>query len=197
MDVIFNWIVQYGYLALFALLLLGIVGLPVPDETLLAFAGYLIFTNELALLPTAITAFLGSICGITLSYGLGRRFGPALIQRVGPVVGLHADDLNKMRAWYGRWGKYTLMVSYFVPGVRHLAALAAGSSRLPLAVFALFAYTGGLLWSWTFIALGYGLGEEWAHTSNSIHRFFAGTAGAAFIGLAVTIIVRHHRTRSA
>lgn len=57
MDVIFNWIIQYGYLALFALLLLGIVGLPVPDETLLAFAGYLIFTNELAPLPTAITAF--------------------------------------------------------------------------------------------------------------------------------------------
>ncbi|MBS0169801.1 MAG: hypothetical protein JSR62_05560 [Nitrospira sp.] len=100
-----------------------------------------------------------------------------------------------MRAWYGRWGKYTLLVSYFVPEVRHLAALAAGSSRLPLTVFALFAYTDGLLWPWTFIALGYGLGEEWAHTSNDIHRRFAGTAGAAFIGLAVMIIVRK-RTRS-
>jgi membrane protein DedA with SNARE-associated domain len=37
------WLTQYGYLALFSLLVLGIVGLPVPDETLLTFTGYLIY----------------------------------------------------------------------------------------------------------------------------------------------------------
>lgn len=32
MDVVFVWISQYGYAAIFGLLVLGIVGLPVPDE---------------------------------------------------------------------------------------------------------------------------------------------------------------------
>jgi membrane protein DedA with SNARE-associated domain len=43
MSTIVYWIAHYGYLALFGLLMLGIVGLPVPDETLLTFAGYLVF----------------------------------------------------------------------------------------------------------------------------------------------------------
>ena len=37
---ILAWITQYGYLAIFAGLMFGIVGLPVPDETLLTFTGY-------------------------------------------------------------------------------------------------------------------------------------------------------------
>jgi membrane protein DedA with SNARE-associated domain len=32
MATIMHWIAHYGYLALFGLLMLGIVGLPVPDE---------------------------------------------------------------------------------------------------------------------------------------------------------------------
>ena len=40
------WIAQYGYLAIFCLLVFGIVGLPVPDETLLTFTGYLVFKGH-------------------------------------------------------------------------------------------------------------------------------------------------------
>ena len=39
---ILAWITHYGYGAIFCLLALGIVGLPAPDETLLAFSGYLV-----------------------------------------------------------------------------------------------------------------------------------------------------------
>ena len=42
MEIITQWISHYGYFGLFSLLMLGIVGLPVPDETLLTFAGYLV-----------------------------------------------------------------------------------------------------------------------------------------------------------
>ncbi|MBA2251795.1 MAG: DedA family protein, partial [Nitrospirales bacterium] len=43
MDQAFAWIADYGYVAIFGLLVLGIVGLPVPDEALLTFVGYLSF----------------------------------------------------------------------------------------------------------------------------------------------------------
>ena len=45
MEFVFQWVSTYGYGALFVLLMLGIVGLPVPDETLLVFCGYLILTG--------------------------------------------------------------------------------------------------------------------------------------------------------
>ena len=67
MELIANWIAHYGYAAIFSLLILGIVGLPVPDEWLLTFAGYLIFTNHLRAIPTLAAAMIGSMCGITAS----------------------------------------------------------------------------------------------------------------------------------
>ena len=52
MELGMEWIAQYGYLAIFVLLMLGIIGLPVPDETILLFAGYLSFKGDLRLEPT-------------------------------------------------------------------------------------------------------------------------------------------------
>ena len=48
---ILAWITEYGYAAIIGLLMLGIVGLPVPDETLLTFTGYLVFRGTFRL-PT-------------------------------------------------------------------------------------------------------------------------------------------------
>jgi membrane protein DedA with SNARE-associated domain len=61
------FIYAYGYLGIFSLLMLGIVGLPVPDEWLLTFAGYLIFKGHFQIVPTLAAAVLGSICGISVS----------------------------------------------------------------------------------------------------------------------------------
>ncbi|HKC10930.1 MAG TPA: DedA family protein, partial [Vicinamibacteria bacterium] len=69
-----QWIAHYGYVAIFSLLVLGIIGLPIPDETLLLFVGYLIYKGQLRAIPSLASAFLGSLCGITLSYAVGRTF---------------------------------------------------------------------------------------------------------------------------
>ena len=56
---VLDWISHYGYPAIFCLLMLGIVGLPVPDETLLTFTGYLIFSHHLKLAPAFGTVLAG------------------------------------------------------------------------------------------------------------------------------------------
>ena len=67
MELVFQWVSHYGYQAIFALLVLGIVGLPVPDETMLVFCSYLVWRGNLKAIPVLIVAFLGSACGITVS----------------------------------------------------------------------------------------------------------------------------------
>jgi membrane protein DedA with SNARE-associated domain len=192
---LFGWIAQYGYGALFVLLMLGIVGLPVPDETLLLFAGYLAFKQKLAILPTVGAAFLGSVCGITLSYGLGRTVGTYLVGSLGHLIGVDEGKLQEVRAWYLRRGKYALLFGYFVPGVRHLAAVAAGSSKLSPAVFAFYAYSGGLLWSASFLAAGYFLGEEWSRLSAVIHRWLVMVGAVSLAGLAIWFLVMRNRRK--
>ena len=167
---VFAWISQYGYPAIFCLLVLGIVGLPVPDETLLTFTGYLVFRGDLRLPLAFAAAFTGSVCGITLSYVLGRTFGIALIHRYGKYVWIREEHVNRAHEWFERVGTWGLTFGYFVPGVRHFTAYAAGISSLEYPRFAAYAYSGALLWAATFIALGYFLGERWEVVSKNIHH---------------------------
>ena len=179
-----QWIATYGYPAIFVLLVFGIVGLPVPDETLMTFTGYLVYSGRLKLAPAFLAAFGGSVCGITISYILGRTFGLALIHRYGKYVHLTEERIAYAHNWFERAGRWGLTFGYFVPGVRHFTAYAAGMSCLEPHIFAIFAYAGAFIWATTFIALGYFLGERWEATSEAIHRYILmGTGVAVASGL--------------
>ena len=190
---------QYSYFGIFSLLTLGIVGLPIPDEGVLAFAGYLVYKGELPLLPTVAAAFLGSSCGITLSYGLGRTVGIYLIHRWGSVIHISADQINRTHNWFERIGRWSLVFGYFVPGVRHLTALVAGAAKLEVPVFALFAYGGAFIWSVTFITLGYILGEKWAWVSGELqgHLLLGSGIGLGLIAMYLLIRQRKQAKRKA
>src|SRR3954453_4889221 len=167
-----QWISTYGYFAIFSLLVLGIVGLPVPDETLLTFTGYLVFQGHLSLGPALLSGFLGSACGITLSYILGRTFGLTLIHKYGKYLRITEDHVEKAHAWFRRAGHWSFTFGYFIPGVRHFTAYAAGISCLEYPPFALFAYGGAAIWAGTFIGLGYFLGDRWQAVQANIHNIF-------------------------
>ena len=190
------WITQYGYLAIFSLLVLGIVGLPVPDETLLTFTGYLVFQGHLSLPLALLAGFSGSAVGITVSYILGRTFGLTLIHRYGKYVRITEHHVEQAHAWFRRAGHWSLTFGYFIPGVRHFTAYAAGMSELEYPPFALFAYGGAALWAGTFIGLGYLLGEQWKVVEQNIHKYFlASIVAAAALALAYLIWREFFRVR--
>jgi len=195
METGFDWVSRYGDAAIFLLLMLGIFGLPVPDETLLTFAGYLCFKGTLALGPTLAAAFLGSGCGITLSYGLGRLLGLHAVRTLGPVLHLRQEHLAKTQQWFEDWGKYVLIIGYFVPGVRHFTGIVAGASKLSPAVFARFAYSGALVWSSSFITLGYAVGEQWKHLYQQLEPVLLVGATMVILGLAVAFLVSGRRAK--
>ena len=180
---IIAWITQYGYLAIFVLLIFGIVGLPVPDETLLTFTGYLIYRGELSMPLAFAAAAAGSASGMTISYTLGRSFGLALLHRFGKHVHLTPERLARAHAWFERIGHWALTVGYFIPGVRHLTAYAAGMTEVAPHQFALFAYTGTVLWVTAFLSLGYFLGERWKVVELHVERYLVGLS----IALAVLL----------
>ncbi len=140
---------------------LGIFGLPIPDETILTFAGYLVSQKVLQLIPTIITSFLGSISGISISFFIGRILGLKILIKYGHFFHVTPDKLEKTKKWFEGYGSWLFLFGYFIPGVRHLTALIAGSTDTKYSKFSLFAYIGGLLWSVTFILFGYTVGKNW------------------------------------
>jgi membrane protein DedA with SNARE-associated domain len=171
MDSLTAWVSQYGYFGLFGLLLLGIVGLPVPDETLLVISGYLISQGRLGAAATFAAGFAGSVCGISVSYLIGRTAGHAAVNRYGRFVHLTNERLDRVHRWFQRTGEWLLAIGYFIPGVRHFTALVAGMSELEYPTFALFAYSGAAVWVATFLGIGYFVGENWQAVIGLIHEY--------------------------
>jgi membrane protein DedA with SNARE-associated domain len=139
------------------------------------------------------------MCGITVSYVIGRTLGLALLHKYGYLIHVTAEQMERVRQWFERWGKWSLMVGYFLPGVRHLTAYMAGTSQLSLMVFTLFAYTGACLWSATFIAIGYTVGEGWQPFAAALrqHLRFATGLAMALGSVYVYIMIRRRGHGSA
>ncbi len=189
------WIAQYGYAAIAGLLALGIVGVPVPDETLLTLVGFLVFKGVLHAVPAYLSAFAGSSVGISISYAIGRFGGIRLVRRFGPRIGITADRVKRVESWFHRRGRWALVGGYFVPGVRHLMAIVAGSSGLPYNSFARFAYGGAALWSGCFIAAGFYMGEEWNAFPRYAHPIAIGVFLLIVLAAGAYALYRHRSSR--
>jgi len=153
------WLVQYGNLAFFILLILGIVALPVPEETLMVLAGVMIAKGNLHPITTPITALFGSICGISLSYYLGRTAGTYFVNKYGSWIGITNTQLTYVQSWFERFGKWVLFIGYFIPGIRHFTGFSVGMTNIEFRQFALYAYSGALAWVTTFLSIGYFFGD--------------------------------------
>jgi membrane protein DedA with SNARE-associated domain len=165
-QAIMQCIATYGYLGFFVLLVLGIVGLPIPDEWLLVICGYLAFHDVLSFYPTVAIAAIGSAAGLTTSFMLGRSSGGFFLRRYGALLSIDDCKVARAQYWFEHWGRWVLIVGPFVPGVRNLMGYVAGASGLRLRVFARFAYLGGLFSSVTFVTFGYVVGTHlsWHHS---------------------------------
>src|SRR3974390_1154774 len=119
------WIGQYGYPAIFFILIGGIVGVPVPDQLLLVISGYLVLTHSLSLVPTLIAAVLGSGAGTTLRLCLATGSGSFYLSR----FGFARNRLQKARHWFERFGGWTLVFGYFIPGIRNLIGFTSGMMK--------------------------------------------------------------------
>ncbi len=195
MDPILHWVSAYGYFAIFGLLVLGIAGLPVPDETLLVFSGYLVSRGGLNPAGALAAAFFGSVCGISVSFAIGRTLGFGAVHRYGRWVHLTEARVERVHQWFEHLGHWALVGGYFIPGVRHVTAIIAGTSGLSYRRFAAFAYGGALLWVCTFLSLGYFFGDRWEEAERAIHRHMVTATLVAVAALAVYLLVRWLRKR--
>ncbi|QHT62358.1 DedA family protein [Paenibacillus lycopersici] len=163
-------ITRYGYAGLTIALALGIVGVPVPDEALLTYSGYLVGDGRLLAPLVVLSAFVGAAAGITVSYALGSRLGLPFLLKYGPRIHLNSAKIERAQDWMNRYGRILLFVGFFIPGFRHVTAYMAGMSRFKLRTFLLYAYAGAFLWSTLFVYVGYLLGEQWESVKTYVHH---------------------------
>src|SRR5437016_1109563 len=99
-----QWILTFGYFALFGLLFLCGLGLPVPEDIPLLISGALIASGKFELVIAAPVAWCGIIGGDCVLYHLGRRFGLEITRL--PLIGKHVTKarIERIEALFMRWG---------------------------------------------------------------------------------------------
>ncbi|HYG98594.1 MAG TPA: DedA family protein [Terriglobales bacterium] len=170
MDGTVQWVVEHGAPALMGLLALGVLGAPIPDETLLVLTGAMAARGQMHTATVLGAAFGGSCVGITVSYALGRFANHWLTAGQSGWRRSVSGRMDQASRWFHIHGPAALVGGYFLPGVRHLIAVVAGTSRLSYRTFALHAYTGALLWTLTFVGLGWFAGDEWHRVVRTVHE---------------------------
>jgi membrane protein DedA with SNARE-associated domain len=171
MEAVYSYLNHYGYLGIFLLLALGIFGPPVADELFLLFLGYLVLKGNLHFIPTVVVVVAGTLTGVSLDYLLGRTLGHYLLHRPDSWMHQKYRRIFQLRQWLACSGGWAFSCSYFVPALRHCAPMVAGLSRVDFSRFAALTYSAGLLWSMSYISLGYLLAERWNHELLQVHQW--------------------------
>jgi membrane protein DedA with SNARE-associated domain len=161
-----SFLYKYGAIFLFVSLMVGIVGLPIPDEILLIGAGYLMAHQKLNIAATIFCAVLGSMCGITVSYLFGRWIGGWMIRKFGKTLRITPERIALTQIMFDKIGKWLLIIAYFVPLLRHIVGFVAGGAKVNFKHFALFAFAGAVIWSLTFLGIGYFFNDWFKHIFN-------------------------------
>ena len=188
-----SYVTQYGYLGLYFILGISILGIPIPDETLMVFIGFLTYEGKLNPFLAVLSAASGSITGITVAYFLGRLFHQKALHHLKKHAG--SERLEKAFNWYHRHGGKLLTIGYFIPGVRHLSGYIAGLSRLSYKSFAFFAYLGAVLWVSAWVMVGRLLGSRWETLLPIVHRYalMLGVIAAALFLIFYLLYKNHER----
>jgi membrane protein DedA with SNARE-associated domain len=175
-------VVSYGYLAVFSLVGLESLGVPVPGETVLIIAGtYAGLTHHLSVWGIVGAAAAGAIIGDTIGFWVGDKGGYRLLRRYGKYVRFDEPKIKVARYLFARHGGKVVFFGRFVAVLRTYAAFLAGTTRMHYRKFLFFNATGGILW-----ACVYGFGSYFA--GSTIEKL-NGWLTWVFVALAVVSIV--------
>lgn len=151
-----------GYPALAALILGESAGLPLPGETALITAAGLASGGVLSLPLVIAVAAVAAIIGDTLGYWIGRRRGRAFLLRDGALAGHRRRAVSRADRFFVGHGSLTVLVSRFIPGVRVVAAVMAGTTQMSYRRFAVANTCGAVLWATAVGGLAHAAGPHGA-----------------------------------
>jgi membrane protein DedA with SNARE-associated domain len=154
-----TWLQDGRYLALAGGIILGNVGLPVPEEMVLLVAGYLVRQGHLALGPTVAVSVVSVVVGDNLGYWLGRLGVMPLVQRGARWSRAPRARLERLQWLVSRYGAFAIVGARFVAGFRMLAGPLAGAAGMRPVPFMTANLMGALLFVPYALALGYAIGR--------------------------------------
>lgn len=186
LDFLVSFFVQYGYAAVFAILILCGFGLPVPEDITLVSGGIISglgYTNPHIM---CIVGLLGVLIGDSTMFLGGRIFGYR-IQRIRTFRKiLSPRRFSQIQQKFKKYGLGLLFVARFLPGLRSPIYLVAGMSRrISFFTFILMDGLAAVISVPVWIYLGFFFADNRDLLMSYVHD----VQSAIYLGLGVLILV--------
>jgi membrane protein DedA with SNARE-associated domain len=150
---------HWRYVAIFVVVVLGNLGLPVPEEAVLILAGFLVWGGKLRLPPVLVVSIMGAVVGDNLGYWAGRHYGQTAIKRYGHHLFITEERFESMQRFVERYGPLGVFIARFLPGLRFLAGPLAGTAGLRFLSFLVSNVLGAAVYVPIMVGVGYAIGH--------------------------------------
>jgi membrane protein DedA with SNARE-associated domain len=183
---------QLGYVGIALILILGGLGLPIPEEAPIILAAVLSRNGHLTW-PLALASCLGGVLlGDLVVYFLGYFYGEKVLSL--PITRrlLTRQREAQIKGYFHRHGFKILVSGRFVPGFRTAAYLTAGILKLPTLKLFLTDFLAASLSTCLMFGLGYAFANEIQKGIREVQQLL--TLGAA-VAVAVFLLYRYYRAQ--
>jgi membrane protein DedA with SNARE-associated domain len=160
-DLMKAWVTDYGYLAIFLLMLAESACIPFPSEVTMLVGGWYSAEGTLDFIWVGAAGVMGNLVGSWLAYALGRKTGRVLLDRYGKYVMIRSHDIDKAEVWWEKYGEAATFFSRLLPVVRTFISLPAGIARMPLGKFSLYTFLGVIPWTYALTYVGVVVKDNW------------------------------------
>lgn len=151
---------SFGYFAVFFLIILGSLGLPLPEECILLLSGYLASTGFFKIWIVMIFALVGTLVGDNLGYWLARKKGLDFMLKYGEIFSVQKKHLKKAEDFFKRHGGKAVFFARFLIGFRFFGPILAGVSKMKWQRFFVYNTMGIIIWVPFVLFIGYVFGTN-------------------------------------
>ena len=160
---------------------------PIPGDTVVVFAAYVVGRTGQHFFGVFVSTTLGSVAGFMTYYWLGRLVHPDYFKKR-DFRFLPAATIQKAGDWFQRYGYWVVLGNRFLSGIRSVISLVSGLYRLPwvrvtaLATVSCAAWNGLLIWA------GYLLGANWRAIEEILRQYTHALMATALLVVGVWLV---------
>lgn len=172
-EQIVYYLTNWGYLAVFLLVLLQEIGMPnpFPNELLLIFSGYLSFKGILSLPFVILTVLSADFMGTNILYFLFYNAGTFIMKKKPRWFPLSSGMIDRLSSKISKGGVLTIYIFRLTPFTRGYTSVIAGLLQVKPKIFLPVALFSGLTWATVYIVIGNLIGPSWNLFTQNIDSF--------------------------
>jgi membrane protein DedA with SNARE-associated domain len=192
-ETLLAWLAAHTYEVVFVGALIDATGLPFPGRLILAAAGGLSEPQGLSVAAVIALGAAGAMITDHVWYFAG-RLGSDRLLRLYCRLSVSSSRCERTTTdYFQRYGALTIVIGRFVAGVRLLAWPLAARSGIGYPRFLAYDLAGALLWSATWVLLGWFFADTWRAAAGDAGTVLGVAAAAAVILIAAVLTFRLRR----